>query len=68
MAFPVRLLLAFCSASVVLASPWKGSTYAGATSTAVFPPPGATDTSVDSYFPGPAEVGHAGPTPSAFNA
>ncbi|KAH9898095.1 phosphoglycerate mutase-like protein [Cubamyces lactineus] len=64
MAFPIRLLLAFCSASVALASPFKGSTYAGATSTAVFPPPGATDTSVDSYFPGPADVGHAGPTPT----
>ncbi|OSC99507.1 phosphoglycerate mutase-like protein [Trametes coccinea BRFM310] len=64
MAFPVRLLLAFCGISVALASPFQGSTFAGATSTAVFPPPGATNTAVDSYFPGPAEVGHAGPTPT----
>ncbi|KAI0639711.1 phosphoglycerate mutase-like protein [Trametes polyzona] len=66
MAFPAHLLLAFCGASLALASPLhqSASTFAGATSTAVFPPPGATNTAVNTYFPGPEEVGHAGPTPT----
>lgn len=70
MAFPARLLLAFCGASLALANPLQhsASTFAGATSTAVFPPPNATNTAVDTFFPDAAEVGHAGPTPSTFDA
>ncbi|KAI0652160.1 phosphoglycerate mutase-like protein [Trametes meyenii] len=64
----MRLLLALCGATAVLAGPHSGSTFAGATSTAVFPPPGATDTSVNTYFPGPEQVGHAGPTPTGDEA
>ncbi|RPD81945.1 phosphoglycerate mutase-like protein [Lentinus tigrinus ALCF2SS1-7] len=68
MAFSARLLLALCAASLALAKPTStvhsASSYAGSTVTAVFPPPDATDTSIDTYFPGPEEVGHAGPTPT----
>ncbi|EIW64306.1 phosphoglycerate mutase-like protein [Trametes versicolor FP-101664 SS1] len=70
MAFPARLLLAFCGASLALANPLQhsASTFAGATSTAVFPPPNATNTAVDTFFPDAAEVGHAGPTPTGDEA
>ncbi|KAI0778487.1 phosphoglycerate mutase-like protein [Trametes elegans] len=66
MTFSSRFLLTLWVASVALANavPHSGSTFAGSTSTAVFPPPNATDTSVATYFPGPEEVGHAGPTPT----
>ncbi|KAI0721339.1 phosphoglycerate mutase-like protein [Cerioporus squamosus] len=68
MAFPARLLLALCAASLVIAKPTStvhsASSYAGSTVTAVFPPPDATDTFIDTYFPGPEEVGFAGPTPT----
>ncbi|KAI8980706.1 histidine phosphatase superfamily [Trametes punicea] len=64
MALSARVLLAFCAASAVLATPHRGSTFAGATSSAVFPPPDATNTGLDAYFPGPEQVGHAGPTPT----
>ncbi|KAI0777494.1 phosphoglycerate mutase-like protein [Trametes elegans] len=65
MAFPASLLLALCAASITLAIPQSGkaSTYAGVTSSAVFPPTSVpTDASVSTYFPGPEEVGHPGPT------
>ncbi|KAH9847412.1 phosphoglycerate mutase-like protein [Lenzites betulinus] len=70
MPFPARLLLAFCGASLALASPVHeiASTFAGATSTAVFPPPGATNTAVDTFFPGAEQVGHGGPTPTGDEA
>lgn len=46
---------------------FQASSFAGATTSAVFPPPGASDTdaSIDSFFPTESEVGFAGPTPSA---
>lgn len=44
----------------------SASTFAGATSTAVYPPPGATVTTYETYFPDAEEVGFAGPTPSAL--
>ncbi|KAI0361287.1 phosphoglycerate mutase-like protein [Trametes cingulata] len=68
MTFPTTLLLAFCYASVALGSPHSASTFAGATTSAVFPPPDATDTSVNTFFPGPEQVGHAGPTPTGDEA
>ena len=45
---------------------FQASSFAGATTSAVFPPPGATNTGsdVDSLFPDESEVGFAGPTPS----
>lgn len=45
---------------------FQASSFAGATTSAIFPPPGATDTSVDSLFPSESEVGFPGPTPSAY--
>ena len=67
MVVPARLLLALCAAALVVAQPTStvhsASSYAGSTVTAVFPPPDATNTA-NIYFPGPEEVGHAGPTPS----
>lgn len=45
----------------------SASTFAGATSTALFPPPNATKTATDLFFPDGAEVGFAGPTPSVFS-
>ena len=42
----------------------SASTFAGSTVSAVFPPPNATDTSIDTFFPDASQVGHAGPTPS----
>ncbi|KAF8998408.1 histidine phosphatase superfamily [Cyathus striatus] len=40
----------------------KASTFAGSTSTAVFPPPNATLVDVDSFFPDASKVGYPGPT------
>lgn len=48
----------------VYAIPGLGSTFAGSTSTADFPPPGATDSAIDSLFPNGSQVGFPGPTPS----
>ena len=64
MAVASRLLCALCAASAAVAVPRGASTFAGSTVSAVFPPPHATDTSIDTYFPDASEVGHAGPTPS----
>ncbi|KAG0702010.1 histidine phosphatase superfamily [Suillus ampliporus] len=49
--------LPFCSAESV-------SSYAGSTVVASYPPPGATNTAIDSYFPDASQVGNAGPTPT----
>ncbi|KAI0936637.1 hypothetical protein AcW1_000823 [Taiwanofungus camphoratus] len=46
----------------------SASTFAGATSTAVYPPPGATVTTYETYFPDAEEVGFAGPTPTGDEA
>nr|VWO94250.1 Acid phosphatase [Ganoderma boninense] len=69
MVFPNPILLSLCVASVAVAAesaaPWAGSTV-----TAVFPPPGATNTgsAVDAHFPDAQEVGHPGPTPTGDEA
>jgi hypothetical protein len=47
-------------------SPPKASTFAGETTAAQYPPPGATETASDTNFPGIDVVGFQGPTPSSF--
>lgn len=42
----------------------SASSFAGSTSTALFPPPNATVTATDTFFPEGSLVGFAGPTPS----
>ncbi|KAH7929307.1 phosphoglycerate mutase-like protein [Leucogyrophana mollusca] len=44
------------------------ATYAGGTSTADYPPSGATNNAVDSYFPDASQVGYPGPTPTGDEA
>ena len=65
----LHLLCTLCSVSATAAmlatAAGSASTFAGSTVSAVFPPPGATDTSLETYFPDASQVGHAGPTPSA---
>ena len=68
MAIALCILYALCTVFVAAAtvlhnSAGSASTFAGSTVTAVFPPPNATDTSVDTFFPAASLVGHAGPTP-----
>ncbi|KZT07051.1 phosphoglycerate mutase-like protein [Laetiporus sulphureus 93-53] len=49
------------------AYPWpveSASSYAGATSSGVYPPPGATITTYETYFPDEEQVGFVGPTPT----
>ncbi|PPQ62978.1 hypothetical protein CVT24_006084, partial [Panaeolus cyanescens] len=48
----------------VYAFPGLGSIFAGSTSTAAFPPPGVTDSAIDSFFPDGSQVGFPGPTPT----
>ncbi|PIL31642.1 hypothetical protein GSI_06344 [Ganoderma sinense ZZ0214-1] len=69
MVFPTSLLLSLCVASAGVAAE-SGAPWAGSTVTAVFPPPGATNTgsAVDGYFPDAQEVGHPGPTPTGDEA
>ena len=55
----------YAAAAMVATAAGSASTFAGSTVSAVFPPPGATDTSLETYFPDASQVGHAGPTPSA---
>ena len=45
------------------------SDFAGSTTSAIFPPPGAveTESALDSFFPDATEVGFAGPTPSTYS-
>lgn len=57
----VLLLAALPFAAAI---PHSASSFAGATTSDVFPPPGATSTAYDAYFPDAAEVGFVGPTPS----
>ncbi|KIK96012.1 hypothetical protein PAXRUDRAFT_139439 [Paxillus rubicundulus Ve08.2h10] len=40
------------------------SAYAGSTLAASYPPPGATNPAINSYFPDPSQVGYSGPTPT----
>jgi hypothetical protein len=60
-----RLFL-LASLPIALVSAWSdiGSTFAGSTSTAVYPPPGSTGEADEAYFPDASQVGYAGPTPS----
>ena len=58
---PALLLAALPFAA---AFPHSASSFAGATTSDVFPPPGATNTAYSQYFPDAEEVGFAGPTPS----
>ncbi|KAJ7253464.1 phosphoglycerate mutase-like protein [Mycena rebaudengoi] len=46
----------------------KVSSFAGATSTFLFPPAGQTVTATDTFFPNPDKVGFAGPTPTGDEA
>ncbi|KAJ7648824.1 phosphoglycerate mutase-like protein [Mycena rosella] len=45
-----------------------GSSFAGSTSTALFPPANATITATDTFFPNASQVGHGGPTPTGDEA
>ncbi|EPQ60548.1 phosphoglycerate mutase-like protein [Gloeophyllum trabeum ATCC 11539] len=62
------LLFAVASAALVKPVDPPASNYAGATSSAVFPPPGASGSALASYFPGASEVGYPGPTPTGDEA
>lgn len=42
------------------------SAFAGSTLSAVYPPPGATITANEEFFPDAAKVGYPGPTPSMY--
>ncbi|TBU34598.1 phosphoglycerate mutase-like protein [Dichomitus squalens] len=60
-------LLFLSTASVVAAYP-SASSWAGSTESAVYPPPGATNTAINTYFPDAEQVGHPGPTPTGDEA
>ncbi|KAH7928511.1 phosphoglycerate mutase-like protein [Leucogyrophana mollusca] len=65
------LLLAVlpCSyAGLAQPSTVTAATYAGETSTADYPPSGATNSAIDSYFPDASQVGYPGPTPTGDEA
>ena len=61
-------ILLFCALPFALAASTEdASTFAGATSTAIYPPVDASPFSAYSaYFPDAEEVGYAGPTPSMY--
>ncbi|KZT30677.1 phosphoglycerate mutase-like protein [Neolentinus lepideus HHB14362 ss-1] len=44
------------------------SSYAGSHTSAVWPPPGATNTGLSAYFPDGSQVGYPGPTPTGDEA
>jgi len=60
---PILLLLSALPYAVA-APAVSASAFVGATSSAIFPPPGATIESYASLFPDAAQVGFPGPTPS----
>ncbi|TFK56976.1 phosphoglycerate mutase-like protein [Heliocybe sulcata] len=63
------LLLVLGSAPLVLGSAVpKASSYAGSHTSAVWPPPDATNTGLGSYFPDGSQVGYPGPTPTGDEA
>lgn len=68
--FAALLKWVFISASYVplgqIVDEVPASSYAGSTSTAVFPPPGADVTQNATYFPAASQVGLAGPTASMW--
>ncbi|KAG2150718.1 histidine phosphatase superfamily [Suillus bovinus] len=55
LAIVLLLALPFCTAE-------SASSYAGSTVVDSYPPPGATNTAVNTYFPDASQVGYAGPT------
>lgn len=63
--YTVTILFALVPYVFALVNRNSASSFAGSTSTAVFPPPNATITSTGTFFPDASEVGFAGPTPSA---
>jgi hypothetical protein len=69
---PILLVLGACAwPCVALASllgrDEEASSFAGSTTTAVFPPLGVTATTNDPLFPDGSQVGFLGPTPSMFH-
>ncbi|KIK07420.1 hypothetical protein K443DRAFT_2294 [Laccaria amethystina LaAM-08-1] len=61
-------ILVLASSLFIAAAAQSASTFAGSTSTAVFPPPNATVTATDTFFPDGSQVGFAGPTPTGDEA
>ncbi|KAJ7291916.1 histidine phosphatase superfamily [Mycena rebaudengoi] len=62
---PVMVLLCVSGlflSYLTIANAAAASSFAGSTVTAVFPPANVTLTATDTFFPGPNEVGYAGPT------
>ncbi|KAG1837949.1 histidine phosphatase superfamily [Suillus tomentosus] len=57
LAIVLLFALPFCTAE-------SASSYAGSTVVDSYPPPGATNTAVDTYFPDASQVGYAGPSPT----
>ncbi|TFK51909.1 phosphoglycerate mutase-like protein [Heliocybe sulcata] len=62
---PLAVQAGFSPRATYLAS---ASSYAGSTVSAVWPPPGATNTALDAYFPDANQVGNTGPTPTGDEA
>ncbi|KAH9947918.1 histidine phosphatase superfamily [Amylocystis lapponica] len=61
--------LVLCAIPCALAAPTlTASQFAGASSTALFPPTGATYGTYETYFPDAEEVGFPGPTPTGDEA
>ncbi|KAF4623104.1 hypothetical protein D9613_002089 [Agrocybe pediades] len=66
--FPL-VLVAALNLGLAQGSPAQSaSTFAGSTSTAVFPPPNATVTATDTFFLDASQVGFPGPTPTGDEA
>ncbi|KAH9486630.1 3-phytase A [Psilocybe cubensis] len=67
--FTLSLVGLLCLISDVAAgSPPLASSFAGSTTSAVFPPPNATITATDTFFPDASDIGFAGPTPTGDEA
>ncbi|KDR85316.1 hypothetical protein GALMADRAFT_218408 [Galerina marginata CBS 339.88] len=62
------LLISLLNSRFANASPASASSFAGSTSTAVFPPPNATVTATDTFFLDGSQIGFAGPTPTGDEA
>lgn len=60
----VLLLLSALPLAIAAPAAESASAFAGSTLSAVYPPPGATITTNEEYFPDAAQVGYPGPTPS----
>ncbi|KAF8912976.1 phosphoglycerate mutase-like protein [Gymnopilus junonius] len=62
------VLLPLLSLAVVKGSPAHASSFAGSTSTFLFPPAGVTVTATDTFFLDESQIGFAGPTPTGDEA